>query len=122
MEDFMDKVFVVKRVAEQLWRSEDAVDGAIGAISLLMGDILEARRELKIAHAVVDPATTKVAAAIAAMAEARRAVIEAHDALSEAKLRIGVRTKMDGYHKMALPAEDQEEAPGDTAVRLGRTG
>ena len=115
----MDKVFVVKRVAEQLWRSEDAIDGAIGAASQLMGDIMEARRELKVAHAVVDPATTKVAAAIAAMAEARRAVIEAHDALNEAKLRIGVRTKMDGYHKAVAP-DDGKETPGEIAARAVR--
>ncbi len=115
----MDKVFVVKRVAEQLWRSEDAIDGAIGAASKLMGDIVDARRDLKIAHAVTDPATGKVANAIAAMAEARRAMIEAHEALTEAKLRIGVRTKMDGYHKAVVPA-DSKETPGELAVRQVR--
>ncbi len=115
----MDKVFVVKRVAEQLWRSEDAIDGAMGAASLLMGEVLEARRELKIAHAVVDPATTKVAAAISALADARRTMIEAHEALTEAKLRIGVRTKMDGFHKSAVP-EDSRETPGELAIRQGR--
>ncbi len=115
----MDKVFVVKRVAEQLWRSEDAVDGAIGAASLLMGEIVEARRELKVAHSVTDVATGKVAVAIAAMADARRAMIEAHEALTEAKLRIGVRTKMDGYHKAVVPADTSETA-GELAVRQGR--
>lgn len=112
----MDKVFVVKRVAEQLWRSEDAIDGAMGAASLLMGEVIEARRELQIAHAVVDPATMKVAAAISALAEARRTMIEAHEALTEAKLRIGVRTKMDGWHKAVAP-EDKQATPGELAVR-----
>ncbi len=112
----MDKVFVVKRVAEQLWRAEDSIDGAMGAASLLMGEVMSARRELQIAHAVVDPATTKVAAAISALADARRAMIEAHEALTEAKLRIGVRTKMEGWHKAAAP-DDKQVTPGDLAVR-----
>jgi hypothetical protein len=101
----MEKVFVVKRVAEKLWATEEAIDGAIASASGLMGGLVEARQELKVSAIVTDPATAKIADAVKALAEARSAMIAAHDALTEAKLRIGVRTKMDWWQKTATPDE-----------------
>jgi hypothetical protein len=92
----MEKVFVVKRVAERLWATEDAVDAAIAKTSMLMAGVVEAREELKVSHSLADPTMLKLAEALKAMADARHAVIEAHKALDEAKLRIGVRTKLEG--------------------------
>ena len=94
----MEKVFVVKRVAEKLWASENAIDGALESASVLMADLVAARRELEVSHIVTDAATHKIAESMKAMADARTAMIEAHHALFEAKLRIGVRTKLDGGH------------------------
>lgn len=93
----MEKVFVVKKVAEKLWAAEDAIDATLTQASALMSGIVEARQELRISHIVVDPAVGKVAEAMSALAQARAAMIEAHHALNEAKLRIGVRTKLEGY-------------------------
>ncbi len=93
----MEKVFVVKKVAEKLWSTENAIDSAIAEAAKLMGGLVEARQELQVSHIVTDAATTKIAESMAALAEARRAMIEAHHALNEAKLRIGVRTKLDGF-------------------------
>ena len=87
----MDKVFVVKRVAEKLWSTEDAIDAAIAETSQLMNELLEARKELKVSHLVIDGSTTKLAASMAALADARKAMMDAHHELYEAKLRIGVR-------------------------------
>ncbi len=92
----VEKVFVVKGVAEKLWATEDAIDGAIASAAVLMGGLVEARRELEVSHVVTDAATNKIATAMKAMADARSAMIEAHHALYEAKLRIGDRTKLDG--------------------------
>jgi hypothetical protein len=92
----MEKVFVVKRVAEKLWATEEAIDGAISEASVLMSGLVDARRELKLSTNITDPATAKIVDAVKALAEARTAMIAAHDALYEAKLRIGVRTKLDG--------------------------
>ncbi len=92
----MEKIFVVKRVAEKLWASENAIDGALESTSILMGDLIQARRDLEISHIVTDAATAKIADAMKAMADARTALVEAHHALYETKLRIGVRTKLDG--------------------------
>ena len=92
----MEKIFVVKRVAEKLWAAEDGIDATLEQASMLMSSIVEARKDLGISHIVVDPAIGKVAEAMSALAAARHAVIEAHHALYEAKLRIGVRQKLDG--------------------------
>jgi hypothetical protein len=94
----MDKVFVVKRVAEKLWATEDAIDAALARNAQLMNELVEARAELKVPHQVTDQAMTKIAEATALLAQARKTMLESHDALHEAKLRIGVRTKMDSVH------------------------
>jgi hypothetical protein len=109
----MEKVFVVKRVAEKLWAAEGAIDETIEQASALMSGIVEARRDLSVSHIVVDPAISKVAESMAALAQARRAMIEAHHALNEAKLRVGVRTKLDGPH----PSVDADHEPLATVRR-----
>jgi hypothetical protein len=98
MEGKMEKVFVVKRVAEKLWASEEAIDGALKSASTLMVGLVEAREELGVPHLVTDAATSKIAEAMALLAQARHAMIESHSALHEARLRIGVRTKLQGPH------------------------
>ena len=114
MEGEVDKVFVVQGVAQKLWATEDAMDAAISQASTLMGGIVEARAEVGCSHIVTDPAIAKVAQAMAAMAEARTALIDAHHALNEAKLRIGVRTKLvgggsgDDDHKFAVTTDSAE--------------
>lgn len=112
----MEKVFVVKKVAEQLWATEDAIDSAIAETSKLMGGLVEARQELQVTHIVTDAATSRIAASMAALAQARTAMIEAHHALNEAKLRIGVRTKLDGAGHQSLDY-DHEIRPGAGEIR-----
>jgi hypothetical protein len=93
----MEKAFVVKQVAEKLWAAEGAIDETLAQTSALMSGIVQARQEINVSHIVIDPAVGKVAEAMSALAQARAAMIEAHHALYEAKLRIGVRTKLIGY-------------------------
>ena len=100
----MDKAFVVQGLANKLWATESAMDAAIGEASKLMGGIVDARRELTCSYFVADEATTKVAEAITAMTQARHALMEAHSAMAEAKLRLGVRTKLVG----TAPSKDKD--------------
>ncbi len=106
----MDKVFTVKRVAEKLWTTENSIDAALADASMLMASLVEARKELNVTHSVTDAATGKIAASMSALADARKAMVEAHAALTEAKLRIGVRTKMDGGTWKPWVEQDQTEA------------
>jgi 3-deoxy-D-arabino-heptulosonate 7-phosphate (DAHP) synthase len=104
----MEKVFVVKRVAEKLWATEDAIDGAMVEASVLMSGLVEARRELKLATTVTDPATQKLVEAIKALADARAAMTAAHEELNEVQLRLGVRVKMDKLHPPSVAPEAAE--------------
>ena len=92
----MDKVFVAKRVAAKLWATEAALDAALVEATELMGDMIRGRVETKISAVATDPAMAKVAAAIAALSEARTAMVEAHAAADDLRLRMGIRTRMGG--------------------------
>ena len=107
----MDKVFAVKRVAEKLWATEDALDGAINRTAALMGDITSARLELKVGAAFGDQAINKVAEAMKALADARHAMIEAHAALEQDRLGLGVRIR-----QFIKPAAHPEQEPAETSV------
>lgn len=92
----MDKAFVVQGVANKLWATEAALDSAMADASKLMNSLLEAREQLNVTHMVIDPSLNKIVEAISTMSTARRALMEAHVAMAEAKLRVGVRTKLIG--------------------------
>lgn len=106
----MEKVFVVKRVAEKLWATENAIDGAIGQASTLMADMMTARQELKLSAGVGDEAVGKVIDAMKALSEARQAMIAAHQGLEEVRQRTGIRIKMDGLKLPTLQNDEQVEA------------
>lgn len=104
----MEKVFVVKRVAAKLWATENAIDEAIGQASTLMADIVTARQEVKAGAGLTEPATDKIIQAMTALRDARQAMLEAHGALEEVKLRLGVRVKMDKpYHNVTSEPEEE---------------
>ena len=92
----MDKALIAQSVANKLFSTENAVDTAIAEASKLMGGLVEARHDLHVSAIVGDEAFIKVAAALSALTEARKAVVEAHSELAEAKLRVGIRTKLLG--------------------------
>ena len=93
----MEKAFVAQRVANKLFATENAVDAALAEASELMADMLRARRDLGLSAVVGDAAASKLVEAIAALGEARTAMVAAHAELETTKLRIGIRTKMAGY-------------------------
>ena len=102
----MEKVFVAQRVATKLFAAENAVDAALVEASELMADMMKARKDLGLSAVFGDAAAAKVVDAIAALGAARTAMVAAHGELNEAKLRIGVRTKLAGW----------EAKPGGTLV------
>jgi hypothetical protein len=92
----MEKALVAQRVANRLFDTEKAVDKAMAETATLMMSLIEARAELGLSAVVGDSATSKLAQAIATLAEARRSVVSAHSDLAELKLRVGIRTKLVG--------------------------
>jgi len=92
----MDKAFVVQRVANKVWSSENAVDEALAQTAALMAELTSARQELKVSAGTTEKATADLVAAIAALGQARTALVEMHEELAEVKDRIGDRTKLTG--------------------------
>jgi hypothetical protein len=93
---YVDKVFVAKRLAAKLRVAEHSIDDALVDATNVVAEILRARKELGLAANVGDVAVAKVTAAIAALSEARTAMVAGHADLAEVQQRIGIRTRMGG--------------------------
>ena len=105
----MEKVFVVKRVAGKLHGTEAAIDAAMVQTAEMMAELVQARKDLRLSATVGAVVTTKVAAALAALSEARTAMVEAHGELDQTRLRLGIRTKMLGFDAKEGSAQVQTE-------------
>ena len=92
----MDKALIAQRVANKLFATENAVDAAILEATQLLGGMIEARQEMGFSAVLGSDAAAKIGAALAALTEARAAVVGAHNELAETKLRLGIRTRMVG--------------------------
>jgi chloramphenicol 3-O-phosphotransferase len=103
----MEKVFVAQRVAKKLFATEAAVDGAMIEAAELMSVMLAARKDVNASLVFADDVQVKMMDAIKALSEARTAMVGVHTQLDEAKLRLGIRTKMGYENKMAQPEEAQ---------------
>jgi hypothetical protein len=94
----MDKAAIANRVATKLFATENAIDTAMVEAALLIESMVHARRDLGVSAVTAEVAQSRVAEAIAAISEARRAVIAAHGALAQAEAKLGIeeRTVMGG--------------------------
>ena len=90
----MEKVFVAKKVATKLFETEAAVDGALVEAAELMSVMLAARKDVNTSLVFADEAQVKLMEAMKALSEARTAMVGVHHELNDAKLRLGIRTKM----------------------------
>ena len=95
----MEKAFVAQRVARKLFATEAAVDGALVEASELMSEMLKARKDVKVSMVFADDVQVKMMEAMKALSEARTAMVAVHAELNEAKLRLGIRTSMNGENK-----------------------
>ena len=95
----MEKAFVAQRVAKKLFVTEAAVDGALAEASELMSEMLKARKDVNTSLVFADDVQVKMMEAMKALSEARTAMVAVHSELNEAKLRLGIRTSMNGENK-----------------------
>lgn len=98
----MEKVFVAKKVAAKLFATEAAVDGALVEAAELMSVMLAARKDVNTSLVFADDCQVKLMEAMKALSEARTAMVGVHNELNEAKLRLGIRTKMEVVKPFAL--------------------
>ena len=92
----MERALVAQHVANKLFATENAIDTAIADASALLGQLVTARQELGVSTVFADGAFIQATAALSALSQARTAMVAAHAELNDAKLRVGVRTKMVG--------------------------
>jgi flagellin-like hook-associated protein FlgL len=104
----MEKAFVAQRVAKKLFVTEAAVDGALAEASELMSEMLKARKDVNTSLVFADDVQIKMVEAIKALSEARTAMVAVHNELNEAKLRLGIRTKLGYETKPTFLAETTE--------------
>jgi hypothetical protein len=90
----MEKVFVANQVAKKLVETEVAVDAALAEAAELMSVMLQARKDVSPDIKFANEAQAKLLAAMAALSEARTAMCGVHNELIDAKLRLGIRTKL----------------------------
>jgi hypothetical protein len=86
----MTKIETAKLVADKLFATEDAVDTAMVQASELLGVMVQSRKALKLSAVAGEVAQSRVAEAIGAMAEARRAVMAAHGALANLQRKMDI--------------------------------
>jgi hypothetical protein len=109
-------------VADKLFATEQAVDEAMVRASQFLESMVEARRELNLSAVAGEVATSRTAESIAALAEARRAVMAAHSALQSLQRKLGVDDELI-THAASKGGEtwpSQDTAIGmDTGARPG---
>lgn len=95
----MEKAFIAQHVAKKLFTTEAAVDSAMVEAAELMSEMLKARQDVNVSLVFADDVQVKMMQALKALSEARSAMVGVHSELNEAKLRLGIRTKMDFQQK-----------------------
>ncbi|HEY8615548.1 hypothetical protein [Phenylobacterium sp.] len=104
----MEKVFVAQKVAKKLFATEAAVDSALSEAAELMSVMLAARKDVNTSLVFADDCQVKLMEAMKALSEARTAMVGVHNELNEAKLRLGVRIKME-VEKPAISRVEAEQ-------------
>ncbi|HMG48742.1 MAG TPA: hypothetical protein VK614_14945 [Allosphingosinicella sp.] len=99
-------------VAESLFSAEEAIDSALARTAELNGKMVTARADARLSALVGQDAFEVSAAAFAALARARCDIVETHNRLSQAKIRVGLRTVAIGE----LPKPPSAERDGHLRV------
>ena len=99
----MERALVLQHAANKLFAAESSIDKAMADASLLMVELQKVRTELNLSAIFADEATAKAVESLAALAQARTAMVACHAEMAEAKLRLGVRTKLAGISDKPPP-------------------
>lgn len=91
----MEKIFVAQRVVNKLIETETAVDVAFTEAAELMSELLKSRKDVDAPLSFADDAQVKLTDAMRSLSEARTSMVAVHRQLAEAKLRLGIRTKLN---------------------------
>ena len=85
----MDKSEIIAGVANELYASEAAIDAAIAQATTLVQTLVAARAPLNASAVAGSQSQTKMVEAIAALGQAREAMVGAHQELARDHRRMG---------------------------------
>lgn len=92
-----ERRMVAEQVAAALFEAEAAIDAAVSKTALLTGVMPQLRRQAGASALIGQGALEQATQAIMSLAEARRAIVEAHKELSIVQGQIGLgAVKMNG--------------------------
>jgi len=115
----MKRKILAHQVADQLFAAEAAIDGALAAVASLTAMLPNARIDARISAMVGQTVFERTSETIAALATARRGIVETHRELSGVQAEIGLRhVALGGWTK---PEDDVPRTGQLTAVDGGRT-
>jgi hypothetical protein len=81
---------VAEQIASALFEAETAIDAALSKTATLTGVMPALRQEAGLSALIGQDALERATQAIAALAEARRAIVETHKELSVAQEQVGL--------------------------------
>jgi hypothetical protein len=116
---------VAEQVAGALFEAEAAIDAAISKTAALTGAMPALRKQVGASALIGQDALERASQAIAALAEARRAIVETHKELSivQTQIGLGAVTMSDpgsGNKPPSMSAEEAREQPTRRALRAVR--
>lgn len=108
----MKRKILAHQVADQLFAAENAIDNALAAVASLTAMLPNARIEAHISAIVGQNVIDRTSQTIAALADARRGIIETHRELTDVQHQIGLgAVALGGVDK---PAEHVPRVPANT--------
>lgn len=113
----MKRRVVAHQVAEQLFAAENAIDGALSAVATLTALLPNARIDANLSAVVGQGVIDRATQTIAALAEARRGIVEAHRELHDVQHQIGLgAVALGGVDK----PEEETPRPGGRLTLAAR--
>lgn len=114
----MKRKIVAHQVADQLFAAETAIDGALAAVATLTALLPTARIDARISAVVGQGVIDRTTETIAALATARRGIVEAHRELHDVQHQIGLgAVALGGVDK---PEEETPRPGGRLTVATRR--
>ena len=115
----MDRSQVVAGVAGELTATEQAVDAAIAHAATLVQTMISARTELSLSPVAAAGAQAKAMETIAALGQAREAIVACHDEMAKDHRRLGWGTYAVGpLNKPDDPTGGRGTVPPGVASHL----
>jgi len=115
-----ERRLAAEQIAAALWDAESAIDVALTKTANFTGTIPALRRQAGASALIGQEAMERASQAVVALAEARRALVEAHKELTVAQHQVGLGAITMGDTGTGKPPITPATLEADTVRRGGR--